>query len=157
MITTKEQLLSFVRSNLTLGIVCIAGCTLIVLNTYLWGIANELSVARRAYRVLPNAPLVVITNLGKILAGVAHIVLGWALWKSGREFELNDGRRWPAIALAVNCLACAAAYFSDALMIFLPIYVLRAAIVNLAAWCALSAAVLFPVWLRQYKVEIKKE
>lgn len=157
MITSSEQFIAFVRSNRTLGIVCLAGLIVIALNTYLWAISNEMAVARRAYRILPTAPLIVVTNLGKVLAGVAHIVLGLALWRSRLDLSFRDGRRWPSIALATNCLTCALAFFADTLAIFLPIYAIRAAIVNVAAWSALSAAVLFPIWLRQYRVEITKE
>lgn len=157
MITSTEQFIAFVRSNRTLGIVCLAGLIVIALNTYLWAMANEMAVARRAYRILPTAPLIVATNLGKVLAGVAHIVLGWALWRSRVDLSLCDGRRWPSIALAMNCFTCAAAFFADTLTIFLPIYAIRTAVVNVAAWSSLSAAVLFPVWLRQYRVEITKE
>ncbi len=157
MITSTDQLLTFVRSNRTLGIVCLAGLIVIGLNTYLWNVATEFSLMRRAYRVLPNAPLVVMTNLGKVLAGVAHIILGWALWRSRRDLAFNDGRRWPSIALAVNSFTCAAAFFADTMTIFIPIFAIRAAVVNVAAWSALSSAVLFPIWLRQYRVDISKE
>lgn len=127
------------------------------MNTYLWNIASELAITRRAYRVLPTAPLIAVTNLGKVLAAVSNILLGWALWHSRGDLSFFDGRRWPSIALAANYFICAAAFFADTLTIFLPIYVIRAALVNLTAWSALSAAVLFPIWLRQYKVEITKE
>lgn len=157
MITSTEQFIAFVRSNRTLGIVCLAGLIVIALNAYLWNVAGELAIARRAYRVLPSAPLIVATNLGKILAGISHILLGWALWNLRRDLPFGDGRRWPSIALAVNCFTCALAFFADTLTIFLPIYAIRTAIVNVAAWSSLSAAVLFPVWLRQYRVEITKE
>lgn len=157
MITSQDQLLAFIRSNRTLGLVCLAGLIVIALNAWLWQFAGELAIARRAYRVLPTAPVVVVTNLGKILAGVSHIVLGWALWSMRKEMPLRDGRRWPSVALAINCFTCAAAFFADTLTIFLPIYAVRAFVVNIAAWSALSAAVLFPLWLRQYRVEISKE
>lgn len=157
MITSTDQFLAFVRSNRTLGIVCLAGMIVIGMNAYLWNVASELALVRRAYRVLPTAPLVVVTNLGNVLAGVSHIVLGWALWRSRRNLAFNDGRRWPSVALAVNSFTCATAFFADTLTIFFPIFAIRAAVVNVAAWSVLSSAVLFPIWLRQYKVEISKE
>lgn len=157
MITSLEQLVLFIRSNRTLGIVCLTGVAVISLNYALWQSAIDMSIARRAYRALPTAPLIVLINLGKVLAGVAHIVLGWALWHMRRDLPIRDGRRWPSVALAVNSFTYAAAFFADTLTIFLPIFTIRAAIVNVAAWSALSSAVLFPKWLRQYKVQITKE
>lgn len=122
---------------------------------YLWWNSAEQGWAAHP-PALPNAPLVVITNLGKLLGGVAHAVLGWTLWRMW-NLGFLDGRRWPSIALAMNCFLIAAAFFADVLVLFLPVYVIHAAIVNLAAWATLSAAVLFPIWLRQYRIEITKE
>lgn len=157
MIVSVEQLAAFVRSNRTLWIVCLAGLIVIGMNAWLWQSANELAIARRAYRILPTAPLIVVTNLGKVLAGVSQIVLGWVLWGLRRDLPITDGRRWPSAALAVNCFASAAAFFADVAVVFLPVYAIRAAVANIAAWSTLSSAVLFPIWLRQYRVEITKE
>lgn len=157
MVTSTDQFIAFVRSNRTLGLVFLAGVIVIGANAYLWGMANELAISRRAYRVLPTAPLVVITNMGKVLWGLSQIVLGWALWRSRRELRFRDGRRWPSIALAVNCFVCSAASFLDVAVIYFPVFVLRAVVVNIAAWSTLSTAVSFPLWLRQYRVEISKE
>ncbi len=157
MMTSMEQFVAFVRSNRTLGIVCLAGLVVIGLNFWLWRFADELAFARRAYRIPPAAPLMIVTNLGKALWGVSHILLGWALWRSRQDLAFRDGRRWPSIALATNCFTCAIASFVDVAVIFFPLFVLRAALINVAAWSTATSAVLFPIWLRQYKVEITKE
>lgn len=157
MVTSKEQLVLFIRSNRTLGIVCLTGAMVIALNYLLWQSASDLMVARLAYRVMPTAPIVVVTNLGKVLAAIAHIVLGRSLWRMRRDLSVRDGKRWPSVALAANCFASAAAFFCDVAVIFLPVYVLRAAVVNIAAWSTLSTAILFPIWLLRYRVEITKE
>lgn len=157
MITNSEQFAAFVRSNKTLGVICIAGFIVIGMNLWLWQFAVDLRVTRWAYRVLPTAPLIVAANLGKVLWGVSNIILGWALWRSRRDLPFRDGRRWPSVALTTNCFTCAAASFCDVAAVFLPVFPIRVVMVNVAAWSTLSAAVLFPVWLRQYRVEISKE
>lgn len=157
MITSVEQLVLFIRSNRTLGIVCLTGLAVIAMNYLLWQSASELMIARQAYRILPTAPLVTATNLGKMLAAIAHLVLGRSLWRMRRDLGIRDGRRWPSVALAVNCFASAAAFAFDVAVIFLPVYVLRAAVTNIAAWSTLSTAILFPIWLLRYRVEITKE
>lgn len=157
MITNLDQFALFIRSNRTLGIIFLAGAIVIGMNLWLWQFAVDLGVARRAYRVLPTAPLIVAANLGKVLWGISNIILGWALWRSRRDLPFRDGRRWPSIALATNCFTCAAASFYDVAAVFLPVFPIRVVMVNVAAWSTLSAAVLFPVWLRQYKVVISKE
>lgn len=157
MITSLKQLSIFIRSNRTLGIVFLTGVVVIGMNLWLWQFAADLGVARRAYRALPNAPPIVASNLGKVLWGISSIILGWALWRSRRDLAFRDGRRWPSIALAVNCFTCAAASFCDVITVFFPVFPIRVVMVNIAAWSTLSAAVLFPVWLRQYKVVISKE
>lgn len=157
MITSFEQLEIFIRSNRTMGIIALTGAIVILMNLSLWQFAMELKITQWAYRVLPTAPLIVAANLGKVLWGISNIILGWALWRSRKDLSFRDGKRWPSIALATNCFTCAAASFSDVAAVFLPVFPIRVVIVNIAAWSTLFAAVLFPVWLRQYKVVISKE
>lgn len=159
MITNLEQFALFIRSNRTMGIIFLAGAIVIGMNLWLWqfAVAVDLGVARRAYRVLPAAPMIVATNLGKVLWGISNIILGWALWRSRRDLSFRDGKRWPSVALATNCFTCAAASFCDVAAVFFPVFPIRVVVINIAAWSTLSAAVLFPVWLRQYRVTITKE